>query len=430
MKKLIAVLLAITLIISACSFAVYAAKADGDEPVGCVSWFENTLNWDKVYMYAWNEYGGALCGEWPGNQIKDTTTTYEGKTYYIVEIPENADGVIFNSGIDSQGACSQTQVINDHDYGMYFYPDGTVDDMGYYVVKGGYIDDLTLPRAPVPENIYFINSQKFENVYLYSWDDSGDALTGAWPGTPLSYFDKDSDTGYEVYYFEIPYNANGFVLSDGNTKKTECVFNITDRASYWLDGSKDENGDYLFKPYNIIVPTTEPEIETKTIYVSDDINWGIGFLYAWDENRKSLTKAWPGDQVAMTNINGKSMFVCEVPVNAEGFIVSNGKGSMTVDILDFADYNAFRIIDENTGAYKVEGYNIEFPPVPEVTLGDVSGDGLITVSDATLVQQHAADIITLEGTALAAADTNKDGIISVSDATLIQQRAAEMIDSF
>ena len=42
----------------------------------------------------------------------------------------------------------------------------------------------------------------------------------------------------------------------------------------------------------------------------------------------------------------------------------------------------------------------------------------------------AAEMITLTGDALAAADTSKDGFITVADATLIQQFAAEMIDHF
>lgn len=65
-----------------------------------------------------------------------------------------------------------------------------------------------------------------------------------------------------------------------------------------------------------------------------------------------------------------------------------------------------------------------------VVLGDVNNDGFITVADATLVQKHAAEMVTLTDDAYAAADTNKDGFITVADATLIQKFAAEMIDSF
>ena len=71
-----------------------------------------------------------------------------------------------------------------------------------------------------------------------------------------------------------------------------------------------------------------------------------------------------------------------------------------------------------------------FKKVRGRALGDVNNDGLITVADATLVQQHAAEMIELTGDALAAADTNRDGFITVADATLIQRYAAEMIDGF
>ena len=67
---------------------------------------------------------------------------------------------------------------------------------------------------------------------------------------------------------------------------------------------------------------------------------------------------------------------------------------------------------------------------PSYILGDVNGDGFVTVYDATLVQKHAAEITTLTGDALAAADTNKDGVVTVADATLIQKYAAEIIDHF
>lgn len=66
----------------------------------------------------------------------------------------------------------------------------------------------------------------------------------------------------------------------------------------------------------------------------------------------------------------------------------------------------------------------------DASLGDVNADEVITVADATLVQQHAAEMIVLEGDSLIAADTNRDGVVTVADATLIQQYAAEMIDSF
>ena len=60
-------------------------------------------------------------------------------------------------------------------------------------------------------------------------------------------------------------------------------------------------------------------------------------------------------------------------------------------------------------------------------LGDVNRDGLVTIDDATLVQQYAAELITFDSYQMLAGDTNKDGRITVKDATEIQRHVAEYI---
>lgn len=64
-------------------------------------------------------------------------------------------------------------------------------------------------------------------------------------------------------------------------------------------------------------------------------------------------------------------------------------------------------------------------PEPSRLPGDVDGNGVVDVTDATLVQLHAALMITLEGDDLAAADVNGDGVTDVTDATLIQMTATQ-----
>lgn len=64
------------------------------------------------------------------------------------------------------------------------------------------------------------------------------------------------------------------------------------------------------------------------------------------------------------------------------------------------------------------------------TLGDVDGNGDISIMDVTLVQQHIAQEITLSGVALESADTDKNFSITVMDATRIQLYIAKAIDKF
>ncbi len=59
--------------------------------------------------------------------------------------------------------------------------------------------------------------------------------------------------------------------------------------------------------------------------------------------------------------------------------------------------------------------------------GDVDGDGVVSIMDATWTQYHIAALMTLDGKGLLCADINKDGNISIIDATNIQRFLAKKI---
>lgn len=61
-------------------------------------------------------------------------------------------------------------------------------------------------------------------------------------------------------------------------------------------------------------------------------------------------------------------------------------------------------------------------------MGDINGDGKITLKDATLLLQHVNKVATLENSQLAAADINGDGEITLKDATLLLQYVNKIID--
>lgn len=56
---------------------------------------------------------------------------------------------------------------------------------------------------------------------------------------------------------------------------------------------------------------------------------------------------------------------------------------------------------------------------PAGLLGDVNGDGLVNITDATAVLRHVMNLHLIPGTYLANADVNGDGTINTADATLI-----------
>lgn len=63
-------------------------------------------------------------------------------------------------------------------------------------------------------------------------------------------------------------------------------------------------------------------------------------------------------------------------------------------------------------------------------LGDVNGDGDVTIDDVTSIQMYLSGIISLTDAQLAVADVNGDSDITVDDATVIQMYLAGIISSY
>lgn len=126
------------------------------------------------------------------------------------------------------------------------------------------------------------------------------------------------------------------------------------------------------------------------------------------------------------------------------FLLSDGVKVPSATTIRFIDqntgkwtYNIYPDTMEKAGTYTVcvssaDGY-VEAATFEVKMLykpGDVDLDGEITVSDASLVLQHVAQLTTLEGEAILAANVDTDGEITVSDASLILQKVAQLIDVF
>lgn len=76
-------------------------------------------------------------------------------------------------------------------------------------------------------------------------------------------------------------------------------------------------------------------------------------------------------------------------------------------------------------------YNNGFTFIPldgELTIGDIDLDGEISVTDATLLQKHIAEINNLGSKSVQAGDCDSDNQLSIQDATYIQKYIAELSD--
>ena len=59
-------------------------------------------------------------------------------------------------------------------------------------------------------------------------------------------------------------------------------------------------------------------------------------------------------------------------------------------------------------------------------MGDANNDGVVDISDATLIQKYSSSYTELDDTQLFAGDVDGDGNIDVADVTLIQKYSASI----
>lgn len=112
------------------------------------------------------------------------------------------------------------------------------------------------------------------------------------------------------------------------------------------------NGDASYLLFHYVKVVSE-------FMLTDNLNWGTAYVYAWDANGGEPYGAWPGTLVTETVVNDmqETQFVIGVPDVAVGIVVNNGSGAQTVDITDF-NYEGYWMdgTQDGQGHYNVIGY--------------------------------------------------------------------------
>ena len=199
MKKLLAVFLVFSLLLSVSFTAVSAAeispesKAVADETSDFVFRVTNDLGWDELYAYAWDKDGNTLCGDLPGIKMTETTDSVSGVPVYECAVPYTVKRIMFTDGKSSGNRTVKYSCFN-RSYESYKITEQT-DAARDYIIEGRY----AAGEAPVydPDSPVFSVVGSSDNIFANAWDaadtstemvyDEADGLykltlTGADPG--------------------------------------------------------------------------------------------------------------------------------------------------------------------------------------------------------------------------------------------------------
>lgn len=179
-----------------------------------------------------------------------------------------------------------------------------------------------------------------------------------------------------------------------------------------------ENIEYDFEvavgeTFEIEVYSTMPQ--THTITCSDDVP------FTWIH---ASTGTAFGDRVYWTN-------GYEITVDEAGSYIFyvNGSNTLAYKVRVFEKNNTEVPTKPSTGGNDVAPTE-PLPTPPEVSTyekGDANKDGRVNIIDATTIQKHLAQLITLDESNLVLADANGDGRVNILDATHIQKFLAQLI---
>lgn len=258
-------------------------------------YYKNTNNWSTVNAYYWSDSNKSMMS-WPG-----TVMNNEGDGVYSIEVPEDAQYIIFNNGSEQtddltlQGA---DKIYNNGSWSDYVAEEPTPEP------------DPEPTPDPVEGNIFYKNTNNWSTVKAYYWSDANTKMT-SWPGVEMDKIDGN------IYGTTIPTDAQYIIFTNGSGSQTD---DLTLPGLYKLY----DNGNWSDYGTEIEDPTP---VENY-IYYKNTNNWSTVNAYYWSDLNTQMT-SWPGE--TMTNM-GDKVYCIEIPSDAQYIIFTNGSGSQTSDI--------------------------------------------------------------------------------------------------
>lgn len=263
-----------------------------------------------------------------------------------------------------------------------------------------------------------------------------------------------TDDGESMYLFTLVLNEDftkslyysTYNYDNGSWSMLECY---REGNHYIRNYSPAIINDEILVAYNLVTKDTETDYQQSSLIVDAKIDaidiqlnyvdFSLENIYNSDisltcELQNNSSKKIDEIEYYIfdenTEIIDSGVQTCEIPAfstTTKTLIIDGLEEYMgaliSVEILATknADYNEANN-SVTTSLELIPKYNDSF------ILGDVDGDGDVTILDATMVQRHIAELpndVFVE----VCADTDKDGVISIMDATMIQRYIAQLIPS-
>ena len=276
-------------------------------------------------------------------------------------------------------------------------------------------------------------------VNAYAWNSDSGSNCGAWPGTAMT---KESDGTYSVL---LPEEVNPDMIIFNNSPGTAQTadLSITPFIVSSVEGSYTEDSSIVAPETEAPTPTeTTAPVETIRIYLNKPSTWAGAYIYGFYGVEGGTATGeplgtYPG--TAMISVDG-DVYYYDVPEDIDYIKFADGsttnRRTNNFPNTDFSDNVIFTLTSigsnkwDGTAAAYTEAKSVASVGATRLLYGDADQNSTVNVKDATAIQKHIADIISLSEYGYMVADVDADEKVNVKDATTIQKFVASIINEF
>ena len=286
-------------------------------------------------------------------------------------------------------------------------------------IKGTFTGDdinitFTFKKFGSTTKVHYYNSNNWSDIRLYAYCDDGTAPNGEWNVAP-----------------KMTSEGSGWFVGTVNAPAAYVMFHPTSTTgAVTQEPGQGEPG--YFAAGEVWIQNKASTFNSKMIVSHIDLKTGQKLA---DDVVTEKTKTTSTTSYTTTPISGRTDVIA--PMNASGnyqpgtFNVVYLYGKIGGDDPQPTTEPIPTDPQPTTEPKPTDPQPTTEPdPTGKILVGDVNFDGIISVADATLVQQNAAEMIDFNAKEKIAADCNGDGRVTVFDATLIQKYAAEFDEEF
>ncbi len=304
MKKTIAILIAVMLMVSCLSLTAFAAEDSEMVPVVV----KVPEGWDAPNLWAWADDGTNAFAAWPGEPLEELA---EG--WYYIWVPNFVQNVIVNANQGTDAAIQTDGIVVEAGKEVWItVAEDKTAEVSYEAQLRGeipaYVEKFVV-HAYVPL------SWKTVNMWAWSAPDGTNAFE-AWPGEALVEGEDGWFTG------KAPTWVNSLIINGNEgTVQTEDI--TIEGKELWITVYEDLTYELSYEDPNKAVPNI-------TVYAQVPADWADPCCWAWSapDGTNAFT-SWPGEALTKDG----DWYAIEVPGWINSVIINGNAGSVqTTDL--------------------------------------------------------------------------------------------------